>query len=78
MWSKGLRKPLAEVDSSGSDQDIISIIPLDCSVASVLNPTAGITGYKQFILYILIEGLTVHKTALGLPNKSVGELIMNL
>ena len=57
---------------------MIFITSLDCSVASVLNLTAGTIGYKQFVLYILIERLTIHKTVLDLPSKSVGELIVDL
>ena len=44
----------------------------------MLNLIIGTTDYKQFVPHILIKGLTVHKTVLGLSNKSINELIMNL
>ena len=48
------------------------------SIADRLNPAAGTADYKQFILYTIIRGLAMHKTAMNPPNQLIQKLIADL
>ena len=72
-----IRNSQAEVDLLISDS-AVTYTPCIRSIANKLNPAAETADCKQFVLCVIIRGLTVHETAIDLLSQSIQELITDL